>query len=554
MYGNSLHILGDIMKNKMIVGTAIAIGVVGTLAAGLLGQFHEQVKPANQSRLFRTSVLTPVETLDSQTYTSITASSLITNLNVGLYSATTSGGTTPEIAQANPITSNKGLKYVFTLNHYKWSDGSAVTAQDFVYAWRRLANPKTQSRNAARIDIIKNGFEVRSGTRPANQLGVHALSKYKLAVELSAPDPYLRQDLAGAVFLPLKQSFVEKLGKKYGSSSADTLVDGPFTISGWTGPHDTNWQLARNKDYPRKDEIRLRKVDYAVLSQAQAVRQFRADKLDYAELQPKEIKQFSGNRHLHSEGTTTSNYLFFNTQSGVTANVHLRRAIALGFDKHMLTQGVLSDGSRPLNGLIPSGLVNGADGKDYRDATGSLMVYNQDKADKEWRLAQQEIGNRNVKFTLNVANNELARTTANFLKNQLQHNLSGLHVDIAVTSLAQRNNLERAGKFNVVLGSWTPSSSNPTSALKFYQSDNVQNISGYSSQKYDALFTKIVGDNVRKSAKRWQTIAKAEKLLMTQDVPVAGVMQSGKSYLLSSNIQSLRLMPNGDIDLSTIKP
>mgnify|MGYP004466820611 CR=1 FL=1 len=90
--------------------------------------------------------------------------------------------------------------------------------------------------------------------------------------------------------------------------------------------------------------------------------------------------------------------------------------------------------------------------------------------------------------------------------------------------------------------------------LKFYQSDNVQNISRYSSQKYDALFTKIVDDYVANPNKRWRAISQAEKLIIAQDVPVASVMQSGKSYLLSTNIRSLHLMPNGDIDLSTIHP
>lgn len=542
------------MKKKMIVGTTIALGVAATLVTGLLGQLHHDVRSTNTARLFRTSVLTPVETLDPQRYTSITASSLITNLNVGLYSATTDGSTTPEIAQGTPVVRNNGLKYVFTLNHYKWSDGSAVTAHDFVYSWRRLANAKTQSRNAARVDIIKNGFQVRTGTLPANKLGVHALGKYKLAVELNAPDPYLRQDLASAVFLPLKQSFVNKLGTKYGTSSTDTLVNGPFIISKWNGANDKHWTLTRNPNYPQKRAIHLRHVDYAVLSQEQAIRRFQDNELDYAELQPKEKKQFSGNRLLHSERTTTSNYLFFNTQRGITANVHLRRAVATGFDKHMLTRGVLNDGSRPLNGLLPSGLVNNASGKDYRDQTGSLLPYDPNMADQEWRLAQQEIGGRNITLTLNVADNEVARTTANFLKNQLQHNLSGLRVTIKVTSLAQRNQLERAGKFNVVLGSWTPSSSNPSSVLKFYQSDNVQNISRYSSQKYDDLFTKIVDDYVANPNKRWRAISQAEKLIIAQDVPVASVMQSGKSYLLSTNIRSLHLMPNGDIDLSTIHP
>ena len=542
------------MKNKLIVGTAIVIGVAGTLAAGLLARFHGDANTINQSRTFRTSIATPVETLDSQTFTSITASSLITNLNVGLYSATTSGGTTPEIAKSNPTVTNKGLKYIFQLNHYKWSDGSPVTATDFVYAWRRLANPRTQSRNAARIDIIRNGFEVRSGTRPAKDLGVQALGKYRLAVELSAPDPYLRQDLAGTVFLPLKQSFVERLGNQYGSSAANTLVDGPFTISHWSGPRDKYWTLSRNPNYPRKDEISLRKVDYAVLQPQQAINEFKAGKLDYCELQPAAKKQFSGNRQLHSVRTTTANYLFFNTRNGATANVHLRRAIATGFDKHMLTRGVLDDGSRELDGLIPAGLVNDASGKDYRTDAGELLTYNQNTAAKEWRIAQQEIGERNIRLTLNIADNEVARTTANYLKNQLQRNLPGLRVNVIVTTLAKRNQLEQAGKFSVVLGSWTPAGSNPASALKFYQSDNVQNIAGYSSQKYDALYSKITVDYVNNSNKRWAAIKKAEQLIIGQDVPVVSVMQSGKSYLLSNHIKSLHLMPNGDIDLSNVKP
>lgn len=546
--------LGDNMKNKMIVGTTITIGILATVAGGLMSRVPDQSKNVAKTSVFRTSVATPIETLDSQTYTSLTASSVITNASVGLYSATTSGEPVAEIAKSNPVVTNNGLHYVFSLNHYKWSDGSDVTANDFVYAWRRLANSKTQSRNAARIDIIKNGFEVRSGTKSPSQLGVHALGKYKLEVELSAPDEYLQQDLAGTVFLPLKQSFVEKMGRKYGTASKYTLENGPFIIRDWDGAHDKAWSLVRNNYYPQSDKVHLQKVNYTVMTQQEAIKSFKAGALDYCELQPSEAQRFSGNRALHSVRTTTANYLFFNVQSGVTANIHLRRAIAAGFNKHTLTQGVLDDGSRQLNGLIPGDLVKTNTGVDYRTDVGSLMPFDADYAAAQWRIAQQEIGDKNISITLTVVNNEVARTTGNYLKNQLQHNLPGLHVRVETTTLTHRNELERSGKFNFVFGSWTPFGTDPVSYLKLFQSDNVQNISGYSNPNYDQLFNSILTKDVGNSAGHWQKIRKAEQMIIAKDVPVASVMQSGKSYLLSSNIESLHLMPNGDIDLSTVQP
>ncbi|WP_369385934.1 ABC transporter substrate-binding protein [Lacticaseibacillus manihotivorans] len=82
--------------------------------------------------------------------------------------------------------------YIFHLRPYHWSNGARVTAQDFVYAWQQLADPKTQARNAARIDFLKNGAAVRTGKKPVSALGVRALSKKTFGSDLATSESVFR--------------------------------------------------------------------------------------------------------------------------------------------------------------------------------------------------------------------------------------------------------------------------------------------------------------------------------------------------------------------------
>lgn len=531
------------MQLKTTLQISLAVGLVVMLTTGFYIRDIPDSTQAVHTTTLRVGTSTPIETLDSSTYTSHEAYEALVSTLVGLYRYNGQNKITPAISDGHPTKSKDGLTYVFTLRDFKWSNGDRVTAGDFVYAWRRLANPKTNSRNASRMDFLKNGEAVRTGTKPVTALGVKAINQNHLQVKLNAPTPYLDQLLADAPTLPINQQFAKKLGAEYGNSATHVLSDGPFKISGWSGATDHDWSYVKNPDYRLSHHVKLNQVNFSVTANAKKLAdQFTAGKLDYAPLSPDDVSHYTNSNNLKMMSTLTSAYIFFNTSMGDTTNVHLRRAIAQAYDKHLLTQSKLKDGAIPLNGLIPKNLAKSPQGVDYRTDTGNLETYNLTKASQQWAIAKKQLGTQHVSLTLLVADNNTAEVSASFLKGQLEHNLPGLKITIKTVSLAKRVAMEAAGKYQLVFSTWTPADTDPYNFLTFYKTGSQLNITGYTSNKVDRLINQANSNN---PTKRWQMIQRTERYLMETEVPSAGVFQAGQAYLLNNRVSRFSISPSG---------
>jgi ABC-type oligopeptide transport system substrate-binding subunit len=544
------------MKLQTKLSTVIGLGIILTIAGGwyLRNQPAKSIINHSADTSLKINSGSSFETLDSTRYSTLTAASTIANVFDGLYGHNAKGTIIADISKGSPSVSADKLTYTYALRHYQWSNGTPVTADDFVYAWQRLANPATESRMAARIDVIKNGEAVRMGTKPVSALGVKALGKYTLQVKLSAPTPYLNETLASAPFMPINREYAKKQGKLYGTSSAHIITNGPFVINHWSGATDTNWQFAKNTHYFFRKNVQLTKINFSVTpSSAKAAAKFSRNQLDYTAIDSSTVPTYLGNRKLHRMTTTTGAYLFFNTTSGPTKNVHLRRAIATAFDKNLFASGKLQNGSHELNGLIPANLSKSPTGKDFRKENGNLLSYDVGNAIQNWHQAQSELGTSRVSLNLNVANNGEAKLAGNFLKGQLEHNLPGLKVNLIVTSLNDRVKLETSGDYQIVFSTWTPSDVDPYSLLSFDQTDSRSNISGYSNAKYDKMLRDISVKYGANPTKRWRKAQAAERFIMTGDVPTAGVYQGGLSYLLSDRVETFPVLPNGIINYEYVR-
>lgn len=544
------------MKIQLKIGAAICVGIIGTVSVGLLLRTQEQ-KPLKHSLNYdaplRINSPSTVESLDSTGYTTQTAAATIANLFDGLYGHDGKGNIIADISDGNPDVSKDKLTYTFHLRNYHWANGTAVTADDFVYAWQRLANPAVASRNASRIDILKNGAAVRMGTKSLQSLGVKALDAKTLHVTLSAPNPHLFEALAAAPFMPINRAFAVRQGRAYGKSAANILTNGPYTIAGWSGTDDKTWIFHKNKSYYFRKNVQLTRINFTVNTDSvKAAADFSGQRVDYTAIDAATVPTYLGNRSLHRMSTTTCAYMIFNTIAGPTKNLHLRKALATAFDKRLFARGTLRNGATPLNGIVPTGLATNQSGADFRQQNGDILAYNTASALSEWHKAQRELGRSHITVTINIADSPEAVAASQFLKSQLEHNLPGLKITIVTTSLEQRVELENERNFEAVISTWTPSDTDPYNFLTFYLTDSRLNISGYTNPKYDAMLKAIqnIGDE---PTKRWQKELAAEKYLLNTDAPMTGIYQGGIAYLLSSRVETFPVMSTGIINLEYVR-
>ncbi|HEO0714178.1 TPA: peptide ABC transporter substrate-binding protein [Streptococcus agalactiae] len=143
----------------------------------------------------------------------------------------------PDLAKKVSVSSD-GLTYTATLrDNLKWSDGSKLSAEDFVYTWRRIVDPKTASEYAylATESHLLNADKINSGDiKDLNKLGVTAKGN-QVTFKLTSPCPQFKYYLAFSNFMPQKQSYVEKVGKDYGTTSKNQIYSGPYLVKDWNG-------------------------------------------------------------------------------------------------------------------------------------------------------------------------------------------------------------------------------------------------------------------------------------------------------------------------------
>lgn len=148
-------------------------------------------------------------TADPTKATDVVSQAAIAQVYEGLYTTNKQGKVVPGIATKVVKPTNGGKTYTFTLRkNAKWSNGTAVTAQDFVYALRRQADPKTKSQEVGHIAEIKNATAINNGKLPLKDLGVKALSAHKLQITLVSKTPWFKYRLATELY-PLNKKFTE---------------------------------------------------------------------------------------------------------------------------------------------------------------------------------------------------------------------------------------------------------------------------------------------------------------------------------------------------------
>lgn len=522
----------------------VAVAAVGALVM-LAACGKSSSSTSAKSQVMNVAVTAQMATLNPAKYSDNVSSEAIQNTYEGLYRFDTKNRAV--LAGATKVTVNKSKTvYTFTLRkNAKWSNGDAVTAQDYVYAWRKVVNPKTASPNSSRFDPILNGEAVRTGKKSVSQLGVKALGKYKLQVTLKAPIEYFQEMLAGAPFMPVDHKVAAKYGSNYGTSASKAVYNGPFVVKGWSGTNDT-WQYVKNQNYYGKNQISLRKVSVSVQEDTTtAANLYQTNKLDYVQLGNQYVKQYKKYAGFTQRKIPQIGYLAFNTKRTTTANVHVRRAIAQAFNKKQLVKNVLYSGSA-LNGIVPSGFVTNSKTKqDYRAMAGNMLTYNVKAAQKEWKLAKKQLGKSKIKLELLSANTNEAKQVVEYMQSQLEKNLPGLTITVRSIPLKSRLAATTAYNFDIVFGTWIPDYRDPVNFIADGGSYHLT--TDYKNKTYWADLNKAATTYATNTTKRWQTLIDAEKQVVQKDAFMVPVYQGSMSYLLKSKVKGLQISPYGSI-------
>lgn len=523
-------------KFKMVLSTLFVLGLLSGCGGSKEAAPTEAKKEVAKSNIVTIANDVELSSMDTGLATDGTSFEAIASVLEGLYQLDGAGNTIPGMAVKEEI-SEDGKVRTFTLRDAKWSDGQPVTANDFVFAWRRLANPKTASEYAYMIGVagVKNAEAVMSGEKPITELGITAVDDKTLKVELDYPVPFFDQLAAFPPFYPIREDFYDKYKEQYALTPEAILSNGPFKMVEWN--QGANYTMVKNDQYYDADKVKIDGLNFQVVKDAQsAMVAFDQGNVDYVKLTGEMVDQYKESPEFMN---TLGGYLWFvspNQKVPGLENANLRRALALSFDKEQIAEHLLKDGSIAANFAIPVKLAVGPDGKDFRETTPSYLNVDKAKAKEYYEKAKQELGKDKFAYELVFEDTEASKKVAEYLKSEIETNLPGMTINLKQQPKKARLQLMQNGVYELGLTRWGPDYADPMTYLDMWITGASYNFGSWTSKEYDKLiFDASKGDLTGKPVERWEALKQAEKVCM-DDAAIFPVYQTGSAVMIKKDL------------------
>lgn len=468
------------------------------------------------------------------------------NIFESLYRLGKNGSITPGLAKSTKV-SKDGKTYTFTIRNAKWSDGSKITAQDFVYSWKRTVTPATKSQYAYLFSGVKNADEIVAGKKSPSTLGVKVQGEHTFIVTLDKPITYFKKLMTYPLFGPISEKAVKKWGNKYATKAQYMLYSGPFKLTGWTGTNNS-WQFVKNNQYWDKKAVHLQKINYTVNeSTTTTLNLFQEKKLDLTQLASEQVKNMKSSSDYTTYPYSITAFLVYNFQdSNATIkkalnNAKIRQAISLSINRKTLVKNVIGDASTVSKTFVPQDLVKDAKtGKDFADESTvkNSTSYNKALAQKLWKQGLKETGIKKLSIQLLASNDEPNKPISQYLKSALEKNLDGLTVNLSNIPSKVASSRAQSGDFDLYLSGWGADFNDPISHLQIMTNNSGYNYGKYNSSTYNALVNKAQNQDANDTSARWQDMINAEKTIM-KDQGITPLYQTVYSYLQNPKVKGI---------------
>ena len=424
--------------------------------------------------------------------------------------------------------SEDGLTWTFTMRDgLKWSDGTDLTAKDFEYSFKRMANPDTAAPYAETCLGMIDGFDAaQAGDTDA--LNVKASDDGKtLTIVLSYPCSYFDKMAAFAAMSPVQQATVEANGDSW-CTSADTFVsNGPYMITDWTPSERI--VLTKNPNYVGgwdnskivSDTITLLLLEDSSASfaaynsgEAQLIKDVPTDEI------PSLTKAEDGG-DFYVDTILGTYYVSMNLQRDAFQDAKVRKALALSIDRDYVANTIMQGTYTTADSIVGPGIV---DESGYFHDNGNAPYIS---ADYEANLAEakkllEEAGYPNGEGypTIEYSTNDAGYHVP--LAEYLQQAWGDLGITLTINKMewSSFTPARRAGEYDVARNGWVMDYNDPSNMLDLFCTSNGNNDGKYSNPDFDAA---IDASRVADSAEHFAQLHKAEDILMedTGCLPIA---------------------------------
>ena len=432
----------------------------------------------------------------------------------------------------------------------KWSDGKDVTAGDFEYSWKRLADPATAADYSYMIYMLQGYAEVADGSADKDTLGIKAVDDKNLEITLSYDCPYFEEIMAFPATFPVRQDIVE--GNEEWTYSPETYIgNGAYKMVEWS--HNAYILTEKSETYYDYEKLGPDTIKYTLLDDNNAMlAAFNSGELNFIMNFPTdEMANYLASGQITVAPYIGTYYVCFNTEDEVFSNPLVRQAFSLVIDRNYIVENVSQSGEVPATGFVPSGVYDaeGANGDDFRTVGGDYYSVSADDYQANCDKAREllaEAGYPNgegfpaVEYMYNT--DDRHKAIAEALQNMWQTEL-GVTVNLSNQDWNVFLKSRKDGDFQIARNGWIADYNDPCSFLDMWYTGGGNNDAQYSNPEYDALIdtAKATSDQTERMA----AFHKAEDLLIGQDNVLAPIYFYTNPYMLSDNISGMYYTPLG---------
>ena len=453
------------------------------------------------------------ETLDPTKASTTYEANILRDLFEGLVMPDASANIVPGVAESWLISDDQTV-YTFKLRQNAvWSNGDPVTADDFVFAFRRLEDPATAAEYASMLYVVKNAKAINSGQMTPGEIGARAIDAKTLEITLNSPTPYFLELLTHQSTYPLHQTSVERLGVDW-TKPGKLISNGPFLLAERV-PND-HIKIVKNPMFHAAAGVKLDAVFfYPTQDRSTAMKRFEAGELDSNDELP--IEQLAELRNKFGEQVRIGTYLgvyycYINLRKEPWNNPGVRRAISMSIDREFLADKVWGGAMFAAYGIVPPGIEG------YEPYTAEYAETPVIDREEDAARTLQALGygpNNPLKLELRYDTSENNQNTGVAIQEQLRP--LGIEVSLLNTDAKTHfSYLDGGGDFDFARGGWIGDYKDPETFLGIARKASGNNSGHFENPEFERLMDAAAAAGANPD-KRMKLLSEAEQVLVDAD-------------------------------------
>lgn len=442
-----------------------------------------------------------------------------------------------ELALAEKVDiSEDGKIYTFTIRSASWSNGDPVTAQDFSYAWTKILEPHFPADQAFQLYVIKNAKAAKEGKVSLDQIGIKALDKKTLQVELQYPIPYFLELTALPIYFPVSQKIDQ-------TDSKTVVSNGPFILKEWK--HNDLMRVVKNPSYWDATHVKLKEIHLVMVAEETELKMFEKGELDWAGsplsvLPVGSLAQLKKIGNLQVKPFLATYFFRTNVESEPFEHPLMRKAFAEAIKRSEIVEHVTQGGQLPATGLLPPSLT-AQENPYFSDGDGEQAKLDFEQALQAMGMSREQLPSIALMYVSGERNHLIAQAVQEQWR-------QALGIKVELQAVERKVFFDRISKknFQLAAGNWTADFKDGMNFLEVFKfKAGGSNNTAWENPRYRELLDQAMEE--KKPSERQKIFQECETILM-KEMPIIPLFHYTMLYVSNQKVKDVVLSSLGSID------